>query len=100
MADVFKQAIRSADTHLHTSTIWASKYLCLPSTVLALRGCQHTDRMCNAILAAIVKSFTIQGIAGHGYFDECVVPVIENTARECELTASLRKAMQQYPKVG
>jgi len=41
----------------------------------------------------------MQGITGHGYYDECVVPIIENTARECELTASLREAMQNYPKV-
>jgi len=27
-----------------------------------------------------------------------VVPIIENTARECELTASLREAMRNYPK--
>ena len=39
-----------------------------------------------------------QGIAGHGYFDTCVVPIIENTARECELTASLREAIKNYPK--
>ena len=40
----------------------------------------------------------MQGIAGHGYYDECVVPIIENTARECELTASLREAIRNYPK--
>lgn len=30
-----------------------------------------------------------QGIAGHGYYGNCVVPIIENTARECELTGKL-----------
>ena len=30
----------------------------------------------------------VQGIAGHGYYDNCVVPIIENTARECELTGA------------
>jgi len=40
----------------------------------------------------------IKGIAGHGYYDNCVVPIIENTARECELTDSLSEAIKQYPK--
>ena len=40
----------------------------------------------------------MQGIAGHGYYDECVVPIIENTAREAELTSSLREAIARYPK--
>lgn len=39
----------------------------------------------------------MQGIAGHGYFDECVVPIIENTAREAELTSSLKAAIAKYP---
>ena len=45
-----------------------------------------------------IRPFGVQGIQGHGYFDELVVPVIENTARECELTASLRQAIKNYPK--
>lgn len=40
----------------------------------------------------------IKGIAGHGYSDELVVPIIENTAREYELTDSLAAAMEAYPK--
>ena len=39
----------------------------------------------------------MQGIAGVGYFDSCVVPIIENTARECELTDRLRQAIKEYP---
>jgi len=39
----------------------------------------------------------IKGIAGHGYYDTLVVPVIENTARECELTDRLRETMAKYP---
>ncbi|KAF2314344.1 hypothetical protein GH714_025534 [Hevea brasiliensis] len=34
----------------------------------------------------------IKGIKGHGYYDELVVPIIENTAYENELTDSLTKA--------
>ena len=39
-----------------------------------------------------------QGIAGHGFYDTCVVPIIENTARECELTGRLREAIAAYPR--
>lgn len=41
---------------------------------------------------------SLQGIAGHGYYDDCTVPIIENTARECELTERLRQAIKDYPK--
>lgn len=40
----------------------------------------------------------LKGLAGHGYYDTFVLPVIDNTPRECELTESLRAAMQQFPK--
>ncbi|XP_024017934.1 probable bifunctional methylthioribulose-1-phosphate dehydratase/enolase-phosphatase E1 isoform X2 [Morus notabilis] len=40
----------------------------------------------------------IKGIQGHGYYDELVVPIIENTAYEYELTESLAKAIEAYPK--
>ncbi|KAM0935895.1 putative 2-hydroxy-3-keto-5-methylthiopentenyl-1-phosphate phosphatase [Dioscorea sansibarensis] len=40
----------------------------------------------------------IKGIQGHGYYDELVVPIIENTAHERELTDSLSAAIAAYPK--
>jgi hypothetical protein len=40
----------------------------------------------------------IKGIAGHGFYDTLKVPIIENTARECELTDRLREAMEKYPR--
>ncbi|KAF5731885.1 bifunctional methylthioribulose-1-phosphate dehydratase/enolase-phosphatase E1 [Tripterygium wilfordii] len=40
----------------------------------------------------------IKGIQGHGYYDELVVPIIENTAYENELTDSFAKAIEAYPK--
>ncbi|PSR95694.1 Enolase-phosphatase [Actinidia chinensis var. chinensis] len=40
----------------------------------------------------------IKGIQGHGYYDELVVPIIENTAYERELTDSLAEAIKAYPK--
>ncbi|KAL5131474.1 putative bifunctional methylthioribulose-1-phosphate dehydratase/enolase-phosphatase E1 [Glycine soja] len=40
----------------------------------------------------------IKGIKGHGYYDELVVPIIENTAYEYELTEALAKAIEAYTK--
>ncbi|KAI6690362.1 hypothetical protein NL676_027190 [Syzygium grande] len=40
----------------------------------------------------------IKGIQGHGYYDELVIPIIEKTAREYELTESLAKAIEAYPR--
>ncbi|XP_052136566.1 probable bifunctional methylthioribulose-1-phosphate dehydratase/enolase-phosphatase E1 [Oryza glaberrima] len=40
----------------------------------------------------------IKGIKGHGYRDELVVPIIENTPYEYELTDSLAEAIAAYPK--
>ncbi|TYI96365.1 hypothetical protein E1A91_D01G067000v1 [Gossypium mustelinum] len=40
----------------------------------------------------------IKGIQGHGYYDELVIPIIENTAYENELTDSLAKVIEAYPK--
>lgn len=40
----------------------------------------------------------IKGIAGMNYHDRLVVPIIENTSRECELAESLEAAIIAYPK--
>ncbi|MEM1414105.1 MAG: methylthioribulose 1-phosphate dehydratase [Myxococcota bacterium] len=39
-----------------------------------------------------------KGIRGAGYHDELVVPIIENTAHEHELSDSLGEAMDAYPE--
>ncbi|CAM9577432.1 unnamed protein product, partial [Phaeothamnion confervicola] len=39
----------------------------------------------------------IKGLAGHGYHDELVVPVIDNTAHERDLADSLSVAIDAYP---
>lgn len=39
----------------------------------------------------------IKGICGHGYHDELVVPIIENTAHEGELLESLTEAVLFSP---
>ncbi len=40
----------------------------------------------------------IKGIEGMSYRDRLVVPIIDNTARECDLTESLEAAIVAYPK--
>ena len=40
----------------------------------------------------------IKGLAGHGYYDRVQVPIIDNTARECDLADRMAQAMQEYPK--
>uniref|UniRef100_A0A7S3R9P0 Probable bifunctional methylthioribulose-1-phosphate dehydratase/enolase-phosphatase E1 n=1 Tax=Dunaliella tertiolecta TaxID=3047 RepID=A0A7S3R9P0_DUNTE len=67
----------------------------------------HSHSM-NALLATLLEpdsdefSVThlemIKGIEGHGFYGHCVVPVIENTARECELTDRMRQAIAAYPQ--
>src|SRR6266542_4353276 len=40
----------------------------------------------------------IKGIEGMGYRDRLVVPIIDNTARECDLAEALEEAILAYPK--
>ena len=60
--------------------------------------CSFPSSVCEAFHEASRWRALRQGIAGHGFFDTCVVPIIENTARECELTGRLREAIAAYPR--
>ncbi|MGB5813251.1 MAG: methylthioribulose 1-phosphate dehydratase [Polyangiales bacterium] len=40
----------------------------------------------------------VKGIRGHGYHDMLEVPIIDNTARECDLADSMADAIRAYPK--
>ena len=40
----------------------------------------------------------IKGIEGMNYHDRLVVPIIENTSRECDLASSLEEAIKGYPQ--
>jgi len=65
----------------------------------------HSHAM-SALLATLIHPNTfectelemIKGIAGHGYHDRLVVPIIENTAHECDLADSMADAMRAYPE--
>lgn len=60
----------------------------------------------NALLATAVFDETfrvtqlemMKGIVGHGFHDDLVVPIIENTAHEHELADTLAEAMDAYPR--
>lgn len=60
----------------------------------------------NAMLATLIFEdvFRItgvemaKGIQGHGVYDMTEVPIIENTAHECDLADSLREAILSFPK--
>jgi methylthioribulose-1-phosphate dehydratase len=40
----------------------------------------------------------IKGISGYGYYDQLVVPIVENTARECELADRMAAAIEAHPR--
>ncbi|KAM1873994.1 hypothetical protein ACFX13_007771 [Malus domestica] len=63
-----------------------------------MESCLVTMINPNGIEFRITHMEMIKGIKGHGYYDELVVPIIENTAYEYELTESLAKAIEAYPK--
>jgi methylthioribulose-1-phosphate dehydratase len=65
----------------------------------------HSHSM-NAMLATLVfdREFRVtqlemmKGIAGTGYYDELVVPIIDNTAHERDLAESMAAAIREYPR--
>ena len=82
-------------------------------TALFMAAIRHRDagavihsHSINAMLASLLfeREFVIselemiKGIEGMSYHDRLVVPIIENTARECDLAASLEAAILAYPK--
>ncbi len=46
----------------------------------------------------IVDMEMIKGLAGHGYHDMLVVPIIDNTPHEADLADSLEEAIRAYPR--
>jgi methylthioribulose-1-phosphate dehydratase len=40
----------------------------------------------------------IKGLAGHGYYDRVLVPIIDNTAHERDLAERMAEAMEAYPE--
>ena len=40
----------------------------------------------------------MKGVAGVGYHDDLVIPIIENTAHEAELADTMAEAIEAYPQ--
>jgi len=82
---------------------------CTPLFMNAFRirgaGAVMHSHSVNAMLATLISrdSFAVthlemmKGIAGVGYHDVHEVPVIDNTAHECDLADSMADAMRAYP---
>jgi len=60
----------------------------------ALMATIHYDQVFRVAEVEMIK-----GLRDHGYYDTVEVPIIPNTARECELTDSMAAAIKAWPKV-
>lgn len=73
--------LRDAGAVLHSHSIHA---------LLATVTCESEFR--------VTELEMMKGIRGTGYYDELVVPVIENTAHECDLADAMADAIRAYPR--
>ena len=73
--------------------LWS--FTCVSRTVPDCSYSKDSDHQYN-LWVQITHMEMIKGITGHGYYDELVVPIIENTAREYELTDSLAAAVSPF----
>ena len=93
---------RPADANLHPSECSS---LFLKAINLRNAGAVIHSHSIHAVAATLLfeNEFSIshlemiKGITGMGYHDTLVVPIIENTARECDLAEALEAAILRYP---
>ncbi|KAI9687187.1 MAG: Methylthioribulose-1-phosphate dehydratase [Bogoriella megaspora] len=84
---------RGAGCCIHTHSQWAVLVTLLVERDLGKDACFEIE--CIEQIKGIPKG---RGKPGNlGYFDRLRIPIIENTAHEEDLTASLEEAMQRYP---
>lgn len=77
----------------------------LPYTMRGAGACLHSHAPA-AVAVTLVHDTEfrvthlemIKGLSGHGFHDDLVIPIINNTARECMLVDSMREAMLRYPR--
>lgn len=82
---------RNAGAVIHSHSVWA---------VLAARLAGVSSGPDGAAGEFRSRNLEMQkGLRGHGCFDELRVPIIPNTARESQLTASMAEAIDAYPDV-
>ncbi len=82
---------------------------CAPLFMAAFRlrdaGAVLHSHSVNAFLATLIGGETfrvthlemMKGIRGIGYADELVVPILENTAHECDLADAMADAIERFP---
>lgn len=82
---------------------------CAPLFMAAFRlrdaGAVLHSHSVNAFLATLIGGETfrvthlemMKGIRGVGYADELVVPILENTAHECDLADAMADAIERFP---
>lgn len=86
--------LRDAGAVLHSHSLWAM----LASRMFA--GPRANEGGSPVVGEFVCRGLEMQkGLRGMGCFDTVRVPIIANTARESELTASMAEAMQAYPAV-
>ena len=68
------------------------------------RCCIHSHALCAVLVTllygdefAVSEQEMIKGIEGHGYHSRLVLPIIDNTAHERDLTTALQRAIAAYP---
>jgi methylthioribulose-1-phosphate dehydratase len=79
--------LRDAGAVIHSHSLWA---------VLAARMCSPRGEAAEFVCQGLEMQ---KGLRGVGCFDTLRVPIIPNTAREAELSATMAAAMQAYPDV-
>jgi methylthioribulose 1-phosphate dehydratase / enolase-phosphatase E1 len=86
-APLFQHAyrIRNAGAVLHSHGMY-----CVLACALAERQGHPAEFKCSHLEM-------IKGLAGHGYHDELIVPIIDNTAHEEDLADSLAAAIRAHP---
>lgn len=67
-----------------------------PNVVLATMYAKRIEPGLSVL--EITELEMLKGLAGHGYHDVFELPVVDNTARERDLTDSLRRAIEKYPR--
>lgn len=99
----YSQKQAGAVMHSHSlnaflaSKIAHKKFHCKSVGCIALKN--SLNKTGNTAVAEIIvtEMEMMKGIKGFGYHDTMRIPVIENTAEECDLTDSLNKAIEAYP---
>lgn len=85
--------LRDAGAVLHSHSVWSV----LASKMFTGGAGSHLGSLAGEF---VCQGLEMQkGLRGVGCFDTVRVPIIHNTAREAQLTASMEAAMQAYPAV-